>query len=276
MHGDARKAPPANPPIWHRIAPRVHYTAVGYFRLTPRHQKHNGVSVTPTRFWSTAPRASAGKTGRRATESDEWNTARVWQAAAGAACVSQRAASTALATGQFVMSADIAVRSGMRQPYCVGKMHENGRKRATCGTTALGIHLRGRSGDAERSRPRSRVRRRACTMAFGLHARGHLDAPSDPVCAPGRDSRAGHQQHNGRSVTPIRGPADRPNDTPTGRRAALRPAAGNRGVRKGSLSEAEAVGARPLLHVHGLLGRVGEILPGFVEGPDGAYLRIQP
>ena len=41
-------------------------------------------------------------------------------------------------------------------------------------------------------------------MASGLHARGRLDASPRPVCAPGRDSRAGHLRHNGLSVTPIR------------------------------------------------------------------------
>jgi len=102
------------------------------------------------------------------------------------------------------MSAEIVARSGMPPPYCVGVMHENGRKRATCGTTALGLHLRGHSGGPERSRSRSRVPRRACTMAFGLHARGRLDASSRPVCAPGRDSRASHMRHNGLSVTPMR------------------------------------------------------------------------
>ncbi len=92
----------------------------------------------------------------------------------------------------------------MPPPYCVGKMHENGRKRATCGTTASGIHLRGRSVGPGRSRPRSRASRRACTMAFGLHERGRIGPSRGPVCALGPDPRACHQQHNGLSVTPIR------------------------------------------------------------------------
>ena len=86
-------------------------------------------------------------------------------------------------------------------------MPRNARKRPkTCNMRhdRVGPTPTGPSGGAERSRPRCRVFRRARTMASGLHARGRPDAPSNPVCAPGRDSIASHLRHDGYSVTPMR------------------------------------------------------------------------
>ena len=122
-----------------------------------------------------------------------------------------------------------APRRDMIQAYCAGKVHENGRKSAQSSTTELGIRQFGRSAGFAGGRPKSRVGRRACTVAFGLHQKGRLDPSPSPVCVPGRGPGAGHQQHNGVSVTPIR-------FWPTGpmtRRQVARP-------RRGRLPEAAA------------------------------------